>query len=114
MPESQYKSLFELLELPLAQAGQQQPTSIVPTIVMMVGIFVIFYFLMIRPQQKKQKELKAKIEAMDKGDTFITAGGLYATVVGIKEHIVTAKISDDVKVDIAKASISVVLDKTNK
>jgi len=80
-------------------------------VIMMAGIFVIFYFLMIRPQQKRQKELKQQIENISKGDKFITAGGIYATVVSIKEHVVTAKIADDVKVDIAKSAISAVLPK---
>ncbi|MDH5682265.1 MAG: preprotein translocase subunit YajC [Spirochaetota bacterium] len=80
-------------------------------VIMMAGIFVIFYFLMIRPQQKRQKELKQQIESISKGDKFITAGGIYATVVSIKENVVTAKIADDVKVEIAKSAISAVLPK---
>ena len=93
----------------LGQAGGEP--SIIPTIAMMVGIFLIFYFLMVRPQQKKQKILKKQIEELTKGDRFLTAGGIYATVVGIKENVVTAKISEDVKIEIAKGSISAVMNK---
>ncbi len=76
-----------------------------------VGIFAIFYFLMIRPQQKRQKELQRQIETLTKGDRFLTAGGIYATVIGIKDNVVTAKIADEVKVEIAKTAISAVVSK---
>lgn len=80
-------------------------------IVIVGGIFVIFYLFMIRPQQKKQKELKLSIANLSKGDKFISSGGLYCTVVGIKDNVVTAKIATDVKVEIAKSSISAVVSK---
>ena len=86
-------------------------SSSLPMIIMMVGIFVIFYFLMIRPQQKKQKELRRQIDSLSKGDKILTSGGIYGTVIGIKENIITAKIADDVKVEIAKQAISAVVEK---
>ncbi len=95
----------------LAQEGDGAATSNFDpkTIIMMLGIVAIFYFLLFRPQQKKQKALKLQIEGLSKGDRFVTAGGLYATVVSIKENIVTAKIATDVKVEVAKSSISAVV-----
>ncbi len=90
-----------------AQTGSQGYLSII----MMVGIIAIFYFLIIRPQQKKQKQLKAQVESLGKGDRFISTGGLYATVVGIKEHVIVAKIADEVKVEIAKSAVQAVVEK---
>ncbi len=96
----------------LAQdGGGATSAGTIQTFVLMGGIVLIFYFLLFRPQQKKQKALKLQIEGLSKGDRFVTAGGIYATVVSIKENIVTAKIATDVKVEIAKSSISAVVGK---
>jgi len=95
----------------LQQAPQGGIEAFLPQLLIIVGIFAIFYFLMIRPQQKKQKALQMQISNLSKGDRFLTTGGLYCTVVGIKEHIVTAKIADDVKVEIAKTAIATVVEK---
>ena len=69
-------------------------------------IFVIFYFLLIRPQQKKQKEHQKMLESIRKGDRVVTSGGIYGTVVGVKENVVVLKIADNVKVEIAKSAVS--------
>lgn len=77
-----------------------------------VLIFVIFYFLLIRPQQKKQKEHQKMLEAIEKGDRVVTSGGIYGTVVGVKDNIVVLKIADNVKVEFAKSAVSHILPKT--
>ncbi|MCH8127270.1 preprotein translocase subunit YajC [candidate division KSB1 bacterium] len=71
-------------------------------------IFVIIYFLMIRPQTKKHKETKLMIQSLQKGDEVVTAGGIYGTIAGIKEKegILILKIADNVKVNISRASIT--------
>ena len=71
-------------------------------------IFVIIYFLMIRPQTKKQKETKLMIQSLQKGDEVVTVGGIYGTIAGIKEKegILILKIADNVKVSISRASIT--------
>jgi preprotein translocase subunit YajC len=76
-------------------------------------IFVIMYFLMIRPQQKKHKEHQQMIQSLRKGDRVITSGGLYATVLNIKEkdNRVVVKIADNVKVEIQRNSIAGVIEK---
>ena len=71
-----------------------------------VLIFVIFYFLLIRPQQKKQKTHQKMLEAIQKGDRVLTSGGVYGTVVGVKENVVVLKIAENVKVEFAKSAIS--------
>ena len=73
-------------------------------------IFLIFYFLLIRPQTKRQKELDKKRKALQKGDKFITGGGLVATVIQVKdENTITAEISKDVRVEVLKSTIMNVL-----
>ena len=76
-------------------------------------IFVIMYFLMIRPQQKKHREHQQMIQSLRRGDKVITSGGLYATVLNIKEkeNIVVVKIADNVKVEIQRNSIAGLLER---
>jgi preprotein translocase subunit YajC len=79
----------------------------------LIAIIVIMYFLMIRPQAKKQKEHKAMLEALKKGDRVITAGGILGTIAGIKENenIVIVKIAENVKVELSRGSIGQVIQK---
>ena len=75
-------------------------------------IFLIMYFLIFRPQAKKQKEQKAMIENLKKGDTIITIGGLYGTIVGIKEKEGTliVKIADNTKVELVRSSVARIIE----
>jgi preprotein translocase subunit YajC len=72
-------------------------------------ITAIFYFLLIRPQQKKQKQLQAMIKAIDKGDNVITSGGLHGKVTGITDDVLTLDIGgvkgERVKVKVTRARI---------
>jgi len=65
----------------------------------------IVYFMIIRPQQKKQKETEAMRSSIKKGDRVLTTGGLYGTVVGEKEDIVVLKVADDVKMEFSREAI---------
>ena len=69
-------------------------------------IFLIFYFLLIRPQKKTQDEHKKMIAALKKNDEVITAGGIHGTVVNVKDITVTLKVDDNVKIEVQKNSIS--------
>ena len=71
-------------------------------------IFAIFYFLMIRPQQKKQKAVKAMLDALKKGDKVVTAGGIYGVVDSVEPTTVTVKIADNVKVKVNRNSIATI------
>ena len=79
----------------------------------LILIIVIMYFLMIRPQAKKQKAHKAMITNLQKGDKILTSGGIIGTVQGIKEAegLLVVKISDNVKVEISRSAVSQVLKK---
>ena len=74
-------------------------------ILMMVLIFVVFYFFMIRPQTKKQKEIKAQREAMKQGDKVVTSGGIYGRIRDIKENTITVEIADNVRITVDKNSV---------
>ena len=79
---------------------------------MIALIFIIFYFLLIRPQQKKQKEHQKLMDSLTKGDRVVTSGGIYGTVIGVKDNIVVLKIAEEVKIEVAKSAVTAVIDKT--
>jgi preprotein translocase subunit YajC len=72
-----------------------------------IAMVAIFYFLIIRPQQKQQKKLQQMREAMKKGDSVITSGGIHGVVTNIKGAVVTVRIAEGVKVDVDKSSLTV-------
>jgi len=76
--------------------------ALVPLILM----FAIFYFLLIRPQQKKQKQHRQMLGDLKKGDRVITSGGLYGRVTGITETVVTLEISEKVRVKVGRGNIA--------
>ena len=75
-------------------------------------IFVIFYFLLIRPQQKKQKELKAMLDNLAYGDTVVTTGGIHGRITGLTDSVVTLEIADKVRIKVSRGAIGTVLQKT--
>lgn len=77
----------------------------------MIVIFVAFYFLLIRPQQKRQKAHTALIGALSTGDEVVTAGGILGKVTAVSEHYATLKIADDVEVKVQKSTVSAVVPK---
>ncbi|MDR2026302.1 MAG: preprotein translocase subunit YajC [Prevotellaceae bacterium] len=70
--------------------------------IMIILMFVVMYFFMIRPQQKKQKQLKEMRKSLDKGDKIITQGGLYGTIVEVKDNYFLIEIDTNVKVRVVK------------
>jgi preprotein translocase subunit YajC len=77
----------------------------------MIIIFVAFYFLLIRPQQKKQKAHTALIAALKVGDEILTAGGILGKITGVSEHYVVVQISDNTEIKMQRASVSQVVPK---
>jgi preprotein translocase subunit YajC len=68
-------------------------------------VFVVFYFFMIRPQMKKQKELTTYRNAIAKGDKVVTTGGIYGKVVDVTDNVTTIEIANDVKIRVDKNAI---------
>lgn len=82
------------------------------SIILMVLMFGIFYFLLIRPQQKKAKEHKALLEALQKGDQIITAGGVHGKVTAIDDAVVVVEVATGVNIRISKGYIATVVKKS--
>ena len=80
-------------------------------IIMMVALFAIMYFLMIRPQMKRAKEHRAMLDKLSKGDEVITSGGIAGTVTDIGDNFVTLEVADNVRVRVQKAAVGNVLPK---
>ena len=76
----------------------------------LVVIMVLFYFLLIRPQQKQAKEQQRMLDAIKKGDRVLTQGGLYATVAAVKGKVLELKLSEEVKVLAARSAVSQVVE----
>ncbi|MDP2625417.1 MAG: preprotein translocase subunit YajC [Candidatus Rokubacteria bacterium] len=79
--------------------------SVTTQLVFFAAIFAIFYFLLIRPQQKTKREREALLRAVKKGDRVVTTSGMHGTVVGLDEHTVTLKVSDQVKLQFDRSAI---------
>ena len=88
----------------LAQARQEPPVllSFFPIFLM----FLIFYFILIRPQRRRQKEHEATIQNLKKNDEVVTGGGIYGTVVGLKEKSVLLRVADNVKIEVERSAIA--------
>jgi len=92
--------------------GQGAPGGDFGFILMMTAIFCIFYFLLIRPAQKKQKETKEMIANLKHGDLVETTGGIQGKVAALTEAVVTVEIAPNVKVKINRAHITGIVQKT--
>ena len=84
------------------QGGQQGFSMFIPLIL----LFGIFYFLLIRPQQKRQREHRELLAHLKKGDQVITTGGLYGRITGMTDTVVTLEITEKVRVKVARSQIS--------
>ena len=92
-------------------AGAATQTDTLLTFLPMVAIFVVFYFLLIRPQQKKQKEARAMLDALEKGNEVVTAGGILGRIVKIDEQYVTVEVASNVQMVVQRSAISQLLPK---
>jgi len=94
---------------PGGQGGQGgSPGFMIGWLVLMVGIF---YFMLIRPQQRQAKERRALLENIKSGDRVIFSGGIIGIVTNVKDKILVVKIADNVKVDVIRGAVSQVLAK---
>jgi preprotein translocase subunit YajC len=90
----------------LGGTGGSEFLSLLP----MIGIFVVFYFLLIRPQQKRAKEQKAMIEALQKGDECVTAGGIVGKVTKLDDNYVTLQVGST-EINFQRTAITALLPK---
>jgi len=77
--------------------------------ILSVGMIAIFYFLIIRPQQKRQKAHRQLLDSLTKGDRVVTSGGIHGTVVGIKEDVVVLRVDENCKIEVSRANVNAVM-----
>jgi len=84
----------------------QTPNPLFSYFVPIILIYVIFYFLIIQPQRKKEKEHQKMLSNLNKNDEIITAGGIHATIVNVKDKTIVARVDDNVKIELEKSSVA--------
>ena len=107
---SQFQGLISVTGL-LAQTSPRAGGSNYLGLISILFIFVIFYFLLIRPQQKRQKQHHKMIESVTKGDRVLTSGGMYGVVIGVDNDKVVLRIAENVKAEFAKSAIAHIVGK---
>lgn len=95
-----------------AQAtGTSSPTDMLTSFLPMVAIFVVFYFLLIRPQQKRSREQRELLAALDKGNEVVTGGGLVGRITRIADQYITLEIASGVEVTVQRGAVTQLLPK---
>jgi preprotein translocase subunit YajC len=98
-----------MIDVAWAQAGAPAAPSPVISMLPLVLIGIVFYFLLLRPQQQKAKEHRLMLENLKKNDEVITAGGLYGKVTGLADDVVTLEIAPNVRVRVSRPQINSVI-----
>jgi preprotein translocase subunit YajC len=108
--------VWSAMTVSLAQATPPAQPNLFATLLPLLLIVLVMYFLMIRPQQRKQKAHQAMISSLKTGDEVVTAGGIYGSVVGVddKKSIVYLKIANDVKIKVERFAVTRVVQETGE
>lgn len=88
--------------------------SMISTFIMFGAIFLIFYFMIIRPQKRRAKEREAMLSNVQKGDRVVTSGGMHGVVAGLDEKTVLIQVSENVKMKFERSAIANILSKENQ
>ena len=102
---------MEFISNAYAQSAGAGPAGGFVSLLPMVLIFVLFYFLLIRPQQKRAKQHKEMVAALKEGDEVITAGGFFGTVMSVDETVASVQIAENTVVKVQRSSIAQMLPK---
>ena len=94
-----------------APAAAQQPPGLMEALFPFIILFIVFYFLLIRPQSKRAKEHKAMVDAVSKGDEIVTQGGLYGKITEVSDEYLQVKLADNVEVKLQRGAVMSMLPK---
>ena len=100
--------MLELIAM-APQSGDGGGGGMISTIIMFGAIFLIFYFMIIRPQQKRAKERDKMLANIQKGDKVVTSGGVHGTIAGIDEKTVLLDVGDKIKLKVERSAVSSVI-----
>ena len=99
------------LLIAMSPQGGEGGGSMVSTIIMFGAIFLIFYFMIIRPQQKKAKDRTRLLSNLEKGDKVVTSGGIHGIIAGLDEKTLLLQVSDNLKIKVDRSAIGQVISK---
>lgn len=103
-----------LIAMAPQQGGAQGGGNMISTFVMFGAIFLIFYFMIIRPQQKRAKEREKLLSSIQKGDKVVTSGGMHGVVAGVEEKTILLQVTETVKVKMERSAITTILNRDSK
>lgn len=89
--------------------GGNPTDSLISTLIMFALIIGIFYFMILRPQQKRQKERQKMLDSVKKGDKVVTAGGMHGTVAGLDEKTLLLQVGDNIKLKFDRSAVTTVI-----
>jgi len=98
----------------MAPQGGEGGGGLISTLIMFGAIFLIFYFMIIRPQQKRAKERDKLLSNLEKGDKVITNGGLHGTIAGLEEKTALLNLGDNIKITVERSAITTVVSKKSE
>lgn len=98
----------------MAPQGGEGGGGLISTLIMFGAIFLIFYFMIIRPQQKRSKEREKLLSNLEKGDKVVTNGGIHGIISGLEEKTALLQVSDNVKLKVERSAITTVLQKKSE
>ncbi len=96
------------------QQGEGGKGGLGGMLIPLILMFAVFYFLLIRPQQKRQKEHQKLVSELQKGDRVITTGGIHGIISNVKEKTISVKVADNVKLEINRANVTAVESKSEE
>jgi preprotein translocase subunit YajC len=102
---------LEFLIAMAPQGGEGGGGGLVSTLIMFGAIFLIFYFMIIRPQQKRSKERDKMLSNLEKGDKVVTNGGIHGIIAGLEEKTALLQVADNMKIKVERSAITTVLAK---
>ncbi|MDR0457340.1 MAG: preprotein translocase subunit YajC [Treponema sp.] len=91
---------------PTADGASGGPAGSLMTFLPFIAIIAIFYFLIIRPQNKKQKETQKMLSTLKKGDRVVTIGGIHGTIQSVKEQSIIVKVDENTKIEFSRSAVS--------
>jgi preprotein translocase subunit YajC len=101
--------VLQYFTLLMGQPSSGEGPGLMSNVILFGSIILIFYFMIIRPQQKRAKERQKLIDSMKKGDKVITSGGMYGTIAGLDEKTVLVEIADKIKVKLDRSAIATII-----
>ena len=104
-----YTFLLPFLMAPPPEGADGGAAAMITSFLPFIAVILIFYFLIIRPQNKKRKETEKMLGALKKGDKIVTIGGVYGTIQSVKETTVIVKVDENVKLEFLRSAISSVV-----